>query len=83
MEMGIVRKTANTAPLCPVYNSAIQRLQETFEGIELMPVSLETSNICLLKAVPHLSVLCLLFLEVKGQGIICCTMAQFEFLKTS
>lgn len=83
MEMGIVRKTGNTAPLCPAYNSASQRLQETFPGIELMPVGLETSNICLLKAVSHLSVLCLLSFEVKGQGIICCTVPWFEFLKTS
>lgn len=83
MEMEIVRKTIHTAPLCLVYDSAIQRWQETLEGTELMPAGLETSNICLLKAVSHLSVLCLLSLEVKGQGIICCTVPWFEFLKTS
>lgn len=78
-----IRKTGNTAHLCQVYNSAIQRLQETFAGIELIPVSLETSNMCLLKAMSHLSVRRLLALEVKGQGIICCTVPWFEFLKTS
>lgn len=83
MEMEIVRKTIHTASLCLVYNGAIQRWQETLEGTELMPAGLETSNICLLKAVSHLSVLCLLSLEVKGQGIICCTVPWFEFLKTS
>ena len=78
-----VRKTGNTAHLCQVYNSAIQRLQETFAGIKLIPVSLETSNIWLLKAMSRLSIPCLLALEVKGQGIICCTVPWFEFLKTS
>lgn len=68
MEMGIARKTVNTASLSPVYRSAIQRLQETFVGTELMPIGLETSNICLLKAVSLLSVLSLLSLEVKGEG---------------
>lgn len=81
MEMGIFRKTVNIAHLCQVYNSAIQRLKETLAGLEPMAVGLETSNICLLKAVSHLSVLCLLSLGVKGQGIICCTVPWLSFWK--
>lgn len=78
-----VRKSGNPVHLCQVYNSAIQRLRETFAGIELIPASFKTSNMRLLKAMSRLSVPCLLALEVKGQGIICCTAPWFEFLKTS